>query len=125
MIESTTVEATPDDAPPRHGDAMERAVQRFKALGDPTRLRIVQVLADGERCVCEIQGHVDVAPNVLSHHLKVLRDAGLVLARRRGRWIDYRLDPDGIASATAALTGLGLPAAPERPTCGCGSEAHA
>jgi ArsR family transcriptional regulator len=125
MIESTTVESTTDPTRARDDATMDHAVQRFKALGDPTRLRIVQVLADGEHCVCEIQGHVDVAPNVLSHHLKVLREAGLVRARRRGRWIDYRLDPDGIASATVALTGLGRPDAPERPTCGCGAEANA
>jgi len=125
MIESTTVEARAGSVPAQSDDALEHAVRRFRALGDPTRLRVVQALADGERCVCEIQGHVDVAPNVLSHHLKVLREAGLVRARRRGRWIDYRLDADGIASATAALTGLGLSAAPERPTCGCGAEANA
>jgi ArsR family transcriptional regulator len=124
MIESTTVEPTMDPAGARDDAALERAVQRFKALGDPTRLRVVHVLADGERCVCEIQRHVDVAANVLSHHLKVLRDAGLVLARRRGRWIDYRLDPDGIASVNAALTGPSAPTPPNRPTCGSGVEAN-
>ncbi len=91
MIDSTAV--GPIDA----------AVQRFKALGDPTRLRILQVLAEGDRCVCEVQEEVDVAANLLSHHLKVLREAGLVRAERRGRWIDYRLDADAVASVTASL----------------------
>lgn len=122
MIESTTVESTMDAVPLHDDTAMERAVRRFKALGDPTRLRIVQVLADGERCVCEIQRHVDVAANVLSHHLKVLRDAGLVLSRRRGRWIDYRLDRDGIAALAAVLPVRADPGATAGPTCGCGAD---
>ena len=65
------------------------------ALADPVRLRIVGVLAGGGRCVCDLQEKVPVAANLLSYHLRVLRDAGLVTAARRGRWIDYRLDGDG------------------------------
>lgn len=84
-------------------ETTDRAVQRFKALGDPTRLRVLHVLSEGRRCVCEIQARVAVAPNVLSHHLKVLREAGLVQAERRGRWIDYRLDLDGLAAVATAL----------------------
>ncbi len=93
-------------------------MQRFKALGDPTRLRILHVLADGGRCVCEIQAHVDVAANLLSHHLKVLREAGLVTAERRGRWIHYQLDPAGLAAVTTALPGPA--AAATAPGCACG-----
>ena len=63
----------------------------FAALGDPVRLRILAELADGERCVCKLLEHVPVAPNLLSYHLRVLREAGLILASRRGRWIDYRI----------------------------------
>ncbi|MDZ7802045.1 MAG: metalloregulator ArsR/SmtB family transcription factor [Trueperaceae bacterium] len=91
MIESTLAEPS------------ARAVQRFKALGDPTRLHILHVLAAGTRCACEVQGQVDVAANLLSHHLKVLREAGLIRGARRGRWIDYELDPDGLAAVCAAL----------------------
>lgn len=96
------------------------AVQRFKALGDPTRLRILQVLADGDRCVCEVQEEVDVAANLLSHHLKVLREAGLVQAERRGRWVDYRLDADAVASVAASLpvADTGTTAA----RCACGRD---
>jgi ArsR family transcriptional regulator, arsenate/arsenite/antimonite-responsive transcriptional repressor len=75
----------------------------FAALGDPTRLRILHLLADDDRCVCDLRDAVDVAPNVLSYHLKVLRDAGLVTATRRGRWIDYALAPAGLAGLRAAL----------------------
>jgi len=93
VIESTTVES------------FDLIVRRLKALADPTRLRILHVLADGRRCVCEIQGRVDVAANLLSHHLKVLREAGLVTAQRRGRWIDYELDDAALDSLAAALPG--------------------
>ena len=76
----------------------------FRALGDPTRLAIVAALADGRRCVCDIQSALDgVSPSLLSHHLRVLREAGLVAAERRGRWIDYWLDPTAIAFLRAAL----------------------
>lgn len=67
---------------------------RFRALGDPTRLRIVLALLDGTRCVCELREEVGVAGPLLSHHLAVLRQAGLVAAVRRGRWVDYSVTPD-------------------------------
>lgn len=63
----------------------------LSALGDPIRLRILDVLSREQQCVCDLQPQVDVAPNLLSYHLRILRDAGLVVASRRGRWIDYRL----------------------------------
>ena len=88
------------------------------------RLRIVGVLAGGTRCVCDVQAAVPVAGNLLSYHLRVLRDAGLVAAARRGRWIDYRLDPDGFAVLWAQLSAAGVPlpgehvtAAPRGPAC--------
>ena len=73
------------------------------------RLRIVGVLAGGTRCVCDLQDSVPVAANLLSYHLRVLRDAGLVTAARRGRWIDYRLDPDGFAVLWAQMSAAGVP----------------
>jgi len=75
----------------------------FSALGDPIRLRILTELADGQRCVCELLDDIDIAPNLLSYHLKVLRDAGLVDASRRGRWVDYRLAVDELATLKAAV----------------------
>ncbi len=89
-----------------HGAADERLeslVTGFKALGDPTRLSIVAVLSGGTRCVCEIQAAVDVPGNLLSHHLKVLRDAGLIASERRGRWIDYSLNEDAVGALRGAL----------------------
>ncbi len=87
---------------------------RLAALADPVRLRIVGVLAGGGRCVCDLQEKVPVAANLLSYHLRVLRDAGLVTAARRGRWIDYRLDGDGFAALWAQASAAGVPLAGDR-----------
>ncbi len=73
-------------------EVLAKLVTQFKALGDLTRLRVITLLAERERCVCELQAEINLAPNLLSHHLKVLREAGLITAKRRGRWIDYRLN---------------------------------
>jgi ArsR family transcriptional regulator, arsenate/arsenite/antimonite-responsive transcriptional repressor len=70
---------------------VERLVRCFHALADGTRLRVVQMLAGGERCVCELQGLVGAAQSLLSFHLKVLREAGLVSDRKQGRWVYYSL----------------------------------
>jgi len=78
-------------------------VSGFAALADPTRLTILQVLSVAPRCVCDVNDVVPVATNVLSYHLKVLRDAGLVSATRRGRWVDYRLVPDACDLLRAAV----------------------
>ena len=82
---------------------------RLAALADPVRLRIVGVLAGGGRCVCDLHERVPVAANLLSYHLRVLRDAGLVTAARRGRWIDYRLDSGGFAALWAQASAAGVP----------------
>ncbi|MFO7548225.1 MAG: metalloregulator ArsR/SmtB family transcription factor [Acidimicrobiia bacterium] len=75
----------------------------FSALGDPIRLRVLDELAAGCRCVCDLQEVVGVAPNLLSYHLRVLREAGLVEAERRGRWVDYRLSGEGVEAVRRAL----------------------
>ena len=80
----------------------ELTVARFRALGDPTRLRVIQELATGTRCVCELRDRIDIPGPLLSHHLGVLRDAGLVTASRRGRWVDYTLDTDALTSTFEA-----------------------
>jgi ArsR family transcriptional regulator len=101
-------------------ESFEADVQRFKALGDPTRLQILHVLAAGGRCVCEIQPKLDVPPNLLSHHLKVLREAGLVVAERSGRRVHYELAPDGLEAAEAAVPKAASVA--HRAACACGRE---
>jgi ArsR family transcriptional regulator len=88
----------------------------FAALADPVRLRIVRVLADGGRCVCDLRNEVPIAPNLLSYHLRVLREAGLVSATRRGRWVDYRLDGGGFAELWAEARTSGIPLPGDRVT---------
>lgn len=67
------------------------------ALSDETRVAIVEMLVDGERCVCELQDALDAAQSRLSFHLRVLKDAGLVADRKDGRWSYYSLDADVLA----------------------------
>src|SRR5918999_3129596 len=70
----------------------ERLAAQFKALGDPTRLAIVNCLAsNGETCVCDFD--VGLSQPTISHHLRILREARLVTAERRGTWMHYRLLP--------------------------------
>jgi ArsR family transcriptional regulator len=73
-------------------------------LADPIRWRLVAKLADGKpRCVCDLQPVAAVAPNLLSYHLKMLREAGLVRAQRRGRWVDYTIAADALDRLHAAV----------------------
>lgn len=77
----------------------------FKALADPTRVAIVNRLAGaGEVCVCDITDAFDLGQPTISHHLKVLREAGLVTTERRGRWAYYSLVPEAVARLGAALS---------------------
>ena len=69
-----------------------RAAALFHALSDETRLAVLDMLRDGERCVCDLQGALDSAQSRLSFHLKVLRAAGLVTDRKEGRWSYYRIN---------------------------------
>nr|NIQ55727.1 winged helix-turn-helix transcriptional regulator [Gemmatimonadota bacterium]NIR38017.1 winged helix-turn-helix transcriptional regulator [Actinomycetota bacterium]NIS32583.1 winged helix-turn-helix transcriptional regulator [Actinomycetota bacterium]NIU65809.1 winged helix-turn-helix transcriptional regulator [Actinomycetota bacterium]NIW29359.1 metalloregulator ArsR/SmtB family transcription factor [Actinomycetota bacterium] len=67
------------------------ALRLFQALADENRLRIVTALLDGERCVCELMERLDLGQSLLSHHLRTLKEAGLVSDRRDGRWVHYSL----------------------------------
>ena len=87
------------------GDASAVAA-RFKALADPTRVEIVRRLACcDESCVCDLNAGFDLSQPTLSHHLKVLRDAGLVTATRRGTWAYYRLVPESVRALRQTLGG--------------------
>lgn len=72
-----------------------------RVLGDPVRWKVVSELAGGSRCACELGTAAGAAPSLLSHHLGVLREAGVVTAERRGRWIDYTL-ASGVLDELAA-----------------------
>jgi ArsR family transcriptional regulator len=94
VVESTTVEADVALAP----------ADLLAVVADPVRWRLLAALSDDQtRCVCELAPVGGVASNVLSYHLKVLRQAGLVTAARRGRWVDYTLHRDAAARVRRAL----------------------
>jgi ArsR family transcriptional regulator len=76
---------------------LTRAVRLFHALSDETRLAVLEMLRDGERCVCDLQDALDAAQSRLSFHLKVLKDAGLVTDRKEGRWSYYSIAPEALA----------------------------
>jgi ArsR family transcriptional regulator, arsenate/arsenite/antimonite-responsive transcriptional repressor len=87
----------------------------FAALADPTRLQVLEVLARGSHCVCDLRDEVPIAANLLSYHLKVLREAGLVSATRRGRWIDYAVDADALERVLRAVPRPALVGAGQAP----------
>lgn len=78
----------------------------MKALGDEKRLRILLLLADGERCVCELMDDLGAAQSLLSFHLRTLKDAGLVMDRKEGRWVHYSISADGLIELEDVLRGL-------------------
>jgi ArsR family transcriptional regulator, arsenate/arsenite/antimonite-responsive transcriptional repressor len=86
--------------------ASETLAARFRALSDPTRVAIVNRLAATEECcVCDLNAAFDLSQPTISHHLKVLRDAGLVESSRRGTWAYYRLVPDAVRELRNTLGG--------------------
>jgi ArsR family transcriptional regulator len=70
--------------------------QLFKALSHTVRLQIMDILSrqDGQVCVCEIEAHFSLTQPTISHHLKLLRDAGLITSEQRGLWVYHRVNPD-------------------------------
>jgi ArsR family transcriptional regulator, arsenate/arsenite/antimonite-responsive transcriptional repressor len=92
-------------APLDEANAVEMA-RAFGALGDPARLRILSLLAsapDGEICVCDLVEPVGRSQPTVSHHLKILSEAGLIEGDKRGRWVWYRAVPGRLAELRAAL----------------------
>jgi ArsR family transcriptional regulator len=76
----------------------------FKALGDPVRLRLLSMIASvAEACVCDLTVAFDVSGPTISHHLRVLREAGLVDCERRGTWVHYWIRPDAVRALSDLL----------------------
>lgn len=83
----------------------ERLAPLFKALGDPVRLQMVSMIAaEPELCVCEITPAFDLSSGTISHHLRTLREAGLVDCERRGTYVYYWVLPEALESLSALLT---------------------
>lgn len=78
----------------------------FQALSDETRLRILDRLRHGERCVCDLTDALDAAQSRLSFHLRTLKQAGLVHDRREGRWVYYRICPDALEGLDEVIGSL-------------------
>ncbi len=86
----------------------------FKALADPVRLRLLSLIAShagGEACVCELTPAFEVSEPTISHHLKVLREAGLVSSERRASWVYYRAVPEALTGLSSRLDATGVTAA--------------
>ncbi|MFE8978036.1 ArsR/SmtB family transcription factor [Streptomyces cyaneofuscatus] len=93
----------------------------FKALGDPVRLRLLSMIASragGEICVCDLTPAFDLSQPTISHHLKLLKQAGLIDSERRGTWVYYRLLPQMTDRLAAILT---RPAGRPVPEAGTGA----
>ena len=110
--------ATDSDVPEMSAMAPDQARQLLKALADPIRLDVVQVLTAGERCVCELTEQLGLAQSRLSFHLRVLREAGLIQAREQGRWVYYSLRNEAIEQLQCWLAGIASSSRqPARPCC--------
>ena len=92
------------DTPPMPRAAAEALAATFKALADPTRVAIVNRLSTApEVCVCDLTAAFELSQPTVSHHLRILRDAGLVESERHGTWAYYRLAPDAIERLRAVF----------------------
>lgn len=106
----TTIEETACCVPrvtaaPSVEDA-ERVARVFKALGDPTRVRLLSLIAagdGGEACICDLTEPVGLSQGTVSHHMKLLADAGLVTREQRGKWAYFSLNTDTMDAAADAL----------------------
>jgi ArsR family transcriptional regulator len=84
--------------------------QRLKAVADETRIRILHHLGGDERCVCELTEALDIGQSLLSFHLRILKEAGLVSDHRAGRWSYYVIEPEALRDLGAMVAALGSPA---------------
>ena len=98
--------STPLVGEPIGESAAAGLAQVFKALADPVRLRLVSLIGahqGGEVCVCELTTAFALTQPTISHHLKVLREAGIIDSERRGTWVYYRVNPDVMTRMSAVL----------------------
>ena len=93
------------EAPLRHPDAVSLAAV-LAALGDPVRLQLFSIVAaQGEVCSCDLEAPLGRSQPTISHHTKLLAEAGLIVGEKRGRWVWWRIDPTRLAEVRRALGG--------------------
>ncbi len=85
---------------------LQALTRQFRALSDETRLRLIDLLRGGERCVCELMDSLGEGQSLLSFHLKTLKQAGLVTDRREGRWSYYALNHEAFGQLEEFVGGL-------------------
>ena len=93
---------------PLSEDKAAELAEAFAVLADPARLRLLSLLASaqaGEACVCELVEPLGRSQPTVSHHLKILADAGLIVGEKRGRWVWWKVVPTRLAEVRAALEG--------------------
>ena len=78
----------------------------FKAFCDENRIRILKLLRTGEKCACKLLEEMSISQPTLSHHMKILCDSGIVIGRKEGKWMHYRISPEGVRAARNYLTDL-------------------
>lgn len=113
MTDTALLETSEVCCTPLHDGAIdqpraEAMAPVLAALADPVRLRIVSMLLaapEGSACGCDLEGPLGLSQPTVSHHLKVLREAGLVAGERRGRWVHYHVVPERLNEIAGALTG--------------------
>lgn len=96
---------------PLTAEAATDMAVKLKALADPVRLQLFSAIAShagGEACVCDISVGVEVSQPTVSHHLKVLRDAGMLTSERRASWVYYAVVPEALASLTVLFGATGV-----------------
>lgn len=93
----------------------------FKAFCDENRLQILELLRSGEKCACRLLEEMSISQPTLSHHMKILCDSGIVVGRKEGKWMHYRISPEGVQIAQDYLIELtAADAAREsKPCCEC------
>ena len=78
----------------------------FKAFCHENRIRILNLLRGGEKCACRLLEELSISQPTLSHHMKILCDSGIVVGRKEGKWMHYRISPEGVQIAKGYLTRL-------------------
>ena len=97
---------------------LKQAAQIFKAFADENRIHILKLLCSGERCACELLEELQISQPTLSHHMKILCDAGIVESRREGKWMHYAVCCAGVSNVRYMLKQL-LPLENMPEKCNC------